>query len=452
MIIELLIVITLAAFGFNYCEDPSPYSSKITNMKTVWKQTSPYRTIPPSPPLILVHSYGGRTAVVAKTLHRLFGGRLLTYGDAARFLPQRNQFPSKDKFESLLKKFPEKLVYFGFPIWSHEISGPASELLKTLDLSGKTVVFFYTYVHYVDNHKIEILLKDIYRQGARIKAPLEIRLDPFEYKEQIEAQTEKLIFSRPDLWEMGEKTTISCNPDPSSHNMTLCYVPKGKVWVHRPEKLLEKPILQRVDVAPFSINQTEITTGQYQECVNSGDCPAREYNKENAHCERRLNGDPDLPILCVNADEAETFCDWAGMRLPTLAEWTRAARGESLQDYPWGWKFPEDGSHLNKGQSPETGLRYYSLAKPGTGYVGDRFSGLSPVCSFPKGISMYGLCDMAGNLAEWVRVGNSSPVKYGHIGGSWIEVNPEAFKLKAAYRMMFKKAMFLSGFRCVKEE
>ncbi len=432
--------------GCSGCDEPRPYPTSVSGVRVKWKHLAFDEKHLVSSPLVLVHSYTGRTEIVAETLVRMFGGRLMVYGDHPPKMPDLNALPNGKRLRPMLKKIPESFVFFGFPIWSHGIPQPVVDLIDSMDLKGKKVLFFYTYIHYADPGKIEEVLKKISLKGAEIVVPLEFRLDAHVKRDVIERLVEKAVFARTDLWSYDEHPKVSCAPDKDTRDMTLCQVPKGRAWVHVPERPLEKTVVKRVVVDAFSMNRSEITLRQYRRCVEDGVCSPM---RDDTHCKRLLQDDSSLPILGLHIDDAKAFCKWADMRLPTIGEWTRAARGQTLYDYPWGWEFPSDGSRLNRGQPPETGLKYFSLGKPGT--ISDPFPGLAPVCSFPEGKSVFGLCDMAGNLSEWVTLSPQNPKSYALIGGSWLETDPAAFKFDAAYRMQFGKGFYLSGLRCVKE-
>jgi formylglycine-generating enzyme required for sulfatase activity len=124
----------------------------------------------------------------------------------------------------------------------------------------------------------------------------------------------------------------------------------------------------------FEIDETEVTQAQYYQCVKAGECRAPvcwdPCNKGNH------------PVGCVNRDDAADYCKWVGKRLPTEAEWEKAARGTDGLLYPWGNDAP-------------------SCTRGNIAGCKDK-NDTAPVGSFPEGASPYGALDMVGNVVELV--------------------------------------------------
>lgn len=131
-----------------------------------------------------------------------------------------------------------------------------------------------------------------------------------------------------------------------------------------------------VELPAFYIDRYEVTNRQFKKFVEATGYKAQGNWKEAATDDRL-----DHPVIRVSFYDCEAYAHWAGKRLPTANEWEKAARGGDLRLYPWGGTEPD----YTKFNCVESGL-----------------SNTSPVGSFPKGASPYGVEDMAGNVWEWV--------------------------------------------------
>jgi len=125
----------------------------------------------------------------------------------------------------------------------------------------------------------------------------------------------------------------------------------------------------------FYIDKFEVTNQDFQQCVTAGECQPNKKFKGFT--------EPTQPVVGVRQENARAYCQWAGKRLPTSSEWTRAAQGTDGRAYPWG------------NSEPTCNQANFSDCN---------FSGKTvPVGSTPAGASPYGALDMSGNAYEWVQ-------------------------------------------------
>jgi len=149
-----------------------------------------------------------------------------------------------------------------------------------------------------------------------------------------------------------------------------------------------------VSLDAFWIDQTEVTNKMYALCVEAGVCePPKSLDSS---MRASYYGNPDFdnyPVIYVDWNMANAYCEWAGRRLPTEAEWEKAARGVDGFVYPWGNEF--DGAKTNFCDK----TCKFDWADQN---FDDGYADTAPVGSYGSGSSPYGAYVMAGNVWEWV--------------------------------------------------
>lgn len=135
-----------------------------------------------------------------------------------------------------------------------------------------------------------------------------------------------------------------------------------------------------VTINAFWMDQLEVTNAMYQLCVSAGACTYPQNPASQRRTDYYNNIEfKDYPVVYVTWAQAKFYCEWADRRLPTEAEWERAARGDDMRTFPWG----ED--------KPDERFANFNFIVKDTSRVG----------SYPLGASPFGVLDMAGNVAEW---------------------------------------------------
>jgi formylglycine-generating enzyme required for sulfatase activity len=226
--------------------------------------------------------------------------------------------------------------------------------------------------------------------------------------------------------------------------MTLVSVPDGEFNMgSEQDSDFEKPVT-KVHLDTYWIDTTEVTNSMYEACVIAGICNMIPSTLSGGKEYFGTNEFKDYPVVNVTFWDAQTYCAWVGRRLPTEAEWEKAARGSDDRTYPWG----------------------ESIDKSQANYITSAFNGPGAIASYPNAKSPFGVLDMAGNVAEWTashamtypydptdgREKIENPFGQNGLavrGGSW---NSDAVTVRSFHREKINDNEFYDtiGFRCAR--
>ena len=145
----------------------------------------------------------------------------------------------------------------------------------------------------------------------------------------------------------------------------------------------ERPA-RKVTLKAYAIDRTEVTQGDYATCIAAKRCKPAPHPQNGGAA-----ADSKLPVTGVDWNDAQAYCKFAGARLPTEAEWEKAARGEDAREYPWG-------------NDAECGRGNWGVFEGEGPCAGKNPGRPVPVGQYPSGASPYGVLDLGGNVWEWV--------------------------------------------------
>jgi formylglycine-generating enzyme required for sulfatase activity/prolipoprotein diacylglyceryltransferase len=243
---------------------------------------------------------------------------------------------------------------------------------------------------------------------------------------------------RAGAFEMGS------DADDVQFAVNLCRAYTDDVDACQPEVFTDEQPRHHVWVGAYRIDRTEVSRRAYLRCVQNGVCMPPRVADLDARVAL-----PEHPVTGVTWSDAQRYCEWLGGRLPSEAEWERAARGSSARRFPWG-------------SSWNARVANHGVAGPG-GEQPDGFLHAAPVDAFPDGKSPYGMLNMAGNVWEMTAdrydheyyarservaprgpaTGNERVIR----GGSWRSV-PHLLRVTQRAALAENEARPDVGFRC----
>ncbi|MCB9079270.1 MAG: SUMF1/EgtB/PvdO family nonheme iron enzyme [Anaerolineaceae bacterium] len=192
--------------------------------------------------------------------------------------------------------------------------------------------------------------------------------------------------SYPHLQQAGLVIAPTPTPVTASDGAKMVLVPAGSFTMGSNSGQTDERPAHTVYLDAFYMDQYEITNQQYALCVDADVCEPPpwpdSYIRDNYYDNSEDYG--DYPVIGISWEQAKTYCKWREARLPTEAEWEKAARGTDERTYPWG-------------ELITCKVANYGGAS-GDGCTGDTTLGNN----YPTGISPYGVYDLGGNLIEWV--------------------------------------------------
>ena len=239
--------------------------------------------------------------------------------------------------------------------------------------------------------------------------------------------------------------------------MVMLDVPKGEFRMGNNSSGLDENPVHTVYLDAYWIDKTEVPNAMYAKCVTSEVSRPSPNNSSLTHSSYYTDSQfANYPVIYVDWNKANAYCQWAGARLPSEVEWEKAAHGTDERAYPWGDSFNETLVIF----CDKNCIFDWADKNFDDGYIDT-----SPVGSYPYWASPYGVLDMAGNVWEWVNdwygktyyiqspannpLGPSTGDSRVLRGGSWLNY---AKIIRSSYRTEYGPTNFYVnfGFRCAR--
>lgn len=249
----------------------------------------------------------------------------------------------------------------------------------------------------------------------------------------------QLLAAQKDLEELEERR-VELQDKLNPREMVLIPAGKLRMGTNDPTREDENPE-HIVNISAYYMDKTEVTNLQYKEFIAVTGHRQPSHWRHNTFPDARKS---DHPIVNISWDDAKAYADWVGKRLPTEAEWERAALGDGRNEYPWGKSCNPECANFDNPDGRTTPVEQYS-----------------------RGVSPMGIWDMCGNVSEWVNDWYDSkyyPISPDtdprgpdgghqrvHRGGSYHE-NRMGIRGKVRHFSMPSAAQDYIGFRCAMDE